>query len=192
MFHKLPVRKKSRQIVVNENSGLVQFFVIKDNWQASIRQSVTDQFQVIESNLPWGMVLYGEEEEEMMANSQDPIIQTIWNQKIEGIFKKTDIWLHLISFECIWMHLTVQGVCIWIHLSVFWLHVNVFDSIWLYLITFDCTCLHLNVFDHIWIYLTVLVYIWMCLIVFVYIWLYLTAFDRIRQHLTVFEYTWSY
>ena len=38
--------------------------------------------QVIESNLPWGMVLYGEEEEELMANSEDPIIQTIWNDKI--------------------------------------------------------------------------------------------------------------
>jgi len=31
--------------------------------------------EVIESNLPWGMVLYGEEEEELMANSEDPIIQ---------------------------------------------------------------------------------------------------------------------
>ena len=40
------------------------------------------RLQVIESNLPWGMVLYGEEEEEMMANSEDPIIQTIWNEKI--------------------------------------------------------------------------------------------------------------
>ena len=28
------------------------------------------------------MVLYGEEEEEMMANSEDPIIRTIWNNKI--------------------------------------------------------------------------------------------------------------
>ena len=37
---------------------------------------------MIESNLPWGMVLYGEEEEEMMANSEDPIIRTIWNNKI--------------------------------------------------------------------------------------------------------------
>ena len=37
---------------------------------------------MIESKLPWGMVLYGEEEEEMMANSEDPIIQTIWNEKI--------------------------------------------------------------------------------------------------------------
>ena len=30
------------------------------------------------------MVLYGEEEEEMMANSNDPIIKTIWQSKIEA------------------------------------------------------------------------------------------------------------
>ena len=36
---------------------------------------------MIESNLPWGMVLYGEVEENLMATSEDPIIQTIWNEK---------------------------------------------------------------------------------------------------------------
>ena len=38
---------------------------------------------VLESGLPWGMVLYGEEEEQMMASS--PLgsdIRTIWDQKI--------------------------------------------------------------------------------------------------------------
>ena len=28
------------------------------------------------------MVLYGEEEEEMMAQSKDPIVKTIWDKKI--------------------------------------------------------------------------------------------------------------
>ena len=38
---------------------------------------------MLESGLPWGMVLYGEEEEQMMASS--PVgsdIRTIWDQKI--------------------------------------------------------------------------------------------------------------
>lgn len=38
--------------------------------------------ELVESGLPWGMVLYGEEEEEMMAESTDPIIQIIWRDKI--------------------------------------------------------------------------------------------------------------
>jgi hypothetical protein len=38
--------------------------------------------EVLESGLPWGMVLYGEEEEEMMAKSTDPVIKRIWNEKI--------------------------------------------------------------------------------------------------------------
>ena len=37
--------------------------------------------QVLDSGLPWGMVLYGEEEEEMMAKSKDPVIKRIWNEK---------------------------------------------------------------------------------------------------------------
>ena len=38
--------------------------------------------QVLESGLPWAMVLYGEEEEEMMENSKDPVIKEIWDNKI--------------------------------------------------------------------------------------------------------------
>ncbi|XP_059088023.1 glutamate receptor ionotropic, NMDA 2D-like isoform X1 [Tigriopus californicus] len=38
--------------------------------------------ELIDSGLPWGMVLYGEEEEEMMAESTDPVIQVIWRDKI--------------------------------------------------------------------------------------------------------------
>ena len=41
--------------------------------------------QVVESGLPWGMVLYGEEEEEMMASSpQGSAIRTIWDNKNVG------------------------------------------------------------------------------------------------------------
>jgi len=36
---------------------------------------------VLDSGLSWGMVLYGEEEEEMMAESPDPVIQRIWQEK---------------------------------------------------------------------------------------------------------------
>ncbi len=38
--------------------------------------------KVLESGLPWKMVLYGEEGEVMMAQSQNPIIRTIWEDKI--------------------------------------------------------------------------------------------------------------
>ena len=38
--------------------------------------------QVLESGLSWAMVLYGEEEEEMMEKSADPVIRRIWDEKI--------------------------------------------------------------------------------------------------------------
>ena len=34
--------------------------------------------QVVDSNLGWGLILYGEEEEKVMATSQDPIISKLW------------------------------------------------------------------------------------------------------------------
>ncbi len=37
--------------------------------------------EVLKSGLPWQMVLYGEEEEEMMAQSQDSVIKAIWTGK---------------------------------------------------------------------------------------------------------------
>ena len=37
---------------------------------------------MLESGLPWAMVLYGEEEEEMMQKSTDPVIRRIWDGKI--------------------------------------------------------------------------------------------------------------
>jgi hypothetical protein len=37
---------------------------------------------VIESGLPWHMVLYGEEEEVLMSVSKDPVIKKIWNDKL--------------------------------------------------------------------------------------------------------------
>ena len=36
---------------------------------------------VVESGLPWGLILYGEEEERIMAQSTDPVISTIWKNK---------------------------------------------------------------------------------------------------------------
>ena len=37
--------------------------------------------EVVESGLPWGLILYGEEEERIMAQSKDPVISTIWENK---------------------------------------------------------------------------------------------------------------
>ena len=45
--------------------------------------------QVVDSGLPWGMVLYGEEEEEMMAASEDPVIKRIWNEKYVEVYSQT-------------------------------------------------------------------------------------------------------
>lgn len=39
--------------------------------------------------MPWGMVMYGEEEEEMMAVSTDPVIQQIWDGKIVAEYSPT-------------------------------------------------------------------------------------------------------
>ena len=38
--------------------------------------------QVLDSGLSWAMVLYGEEEEEMMQKSTDPVIKRIWDEKM--------------------------------------------------------------------------------------------------------------
>ena len=38
--------------------------------------------QVLDSGLSWAMVLYGEEEEEMMQKSADPVIKRIWDEKM--------------------------------------------------------------------------------------------------------------
>ena len=43
--------------------------------------------EVVESGLEWGMVMYGEEEERMMAESTDPVISTIWRDKIEEPYR---------------------------------------------------------------------------------------------------------
>ena len=34
--------------------------------------------QVVTSDLGWGLILYGEEEEKVMAASSDPVISKIW------------------------------------------------------------------------------------------------------------------
>ena len=39
----------------------------------------------MESNLPWEMGIYGEEEEELMANTDDPIMKEIWENKIPTV-----------------------------------------------------------------------------------------------------------
>ena len=45
---------------------------------------VTDNLgQVVTSDLSWGLILYGEEEEKVMAASTDPVISKIWKLKEE-------------------------------------------------------------------------------------------------------------
>jgi len=39
--------------------------------------------EVVKSGLGWGLILYGEEEEKVMAASSDPIISKLWNMKEE-------------------------------------------------------------------------------------------------------------
>ena len=34
--------------------------------------------EVVDSDLDWGLILYGEEEEKVMAASEDPIISNLW------------------------------------------------------------------------------------------------------------------
>jgi hypothetical protein len=34
--------------------------------------------EVLGSGLPWGLILYGEEEETLLAKSKDPILAAIW------------------------------------------------------------------------------------------------------------------
>ncbi|TRY80649.1 hypothetical protein TCAL_06502, partial [Tigriopus californicus] len=50
---------------------------------------ITDLQGVIDSQLPWAMVLYGEEEEKFMAVSKDPVIQRIWQDKVVIDFSPT-------------------------------------------------------------------------------------------------------
>ena len=45
--------------------------------------------EVVESGLEWGMVMYGEEEERMMAQSTDPVISAIWKYKVEEPYRPT-------------------------------------------------------------------------------------------------------
>jgi hypothetical protein len=58
-------------------SGLLTAFMTKPTFTSPINTLS----EVLESKLPWGMVLYGEEEETMMAKSTDPVIQRIWSKK---------------------------------------------------------------------------------------------------------------
>lgn len=59
--------------------------------------------EVVDSGLPWGMVLYGEEEEEMMARSTDPVIKTIWNDKYVAEYSPTPkVKQEVIYSDIIW------------------------------------------------------------------------------------------
>ena len=66
-------------IIAASYSGALKAFLTLPVYQAPI-DTLED---VLDSGLPWGMVLYGEEEEEMMASSPEgSVIRTIWDDKI--------------------------------------------------------------------------------------------------------------
>ena len=53
----------------------------------SFSKPINSLADVVESGLEWGMVMYGEEEERMMAESTDPVISTIWRDKVEEPYR---------------------------------------------------------------------------------------------------------
>ena len=44
---------------------------------------------VLSSGLPWGLILYGEEEEGIMEASKDEVIQKIWQVKLNLMMMTT-------------------------------------------------------------------------------------------------------
>ena len=42
--------------------------------------------QVVESELGWGLILYGEEEEKVMEASTDPVISKIWSVSVQDMY----------------------------------------------------------------------------------------------------------
>ena len=55
--------------------------------------------EVVESGLEWGMVMYGEEEERMMAQSKDPVISAIWKYKVEEPYRSVPpVNLNVVTF----------------------------------------------------------------------------------------------
>merc|ERR1712198_221261 len=64
-------------IIAASYSGALKAFLTLPVYQPPI-DTLKD---VLDSGLPWGMVLYGEEEEEMMASSEDAVIRRIWDEK---------------------------------------------------------------------------------------------------------------
>lgn len=39
--------------------------------------------EVLDSGLAWGLILYGEEEEQFLAAATDPVLATVWQDKEE-------------------------------------------------------------------------------------------------------------
>jgi len=78
-------------IITASYAGEIRSFFIKPSESPAIGEShftlvagnvFLDTLEgVLASELPWGMALYGEEEETVMAASQDPIIKALWEGK---------------------------------------------------------------------------------------------------------------
>ncbi len=69
---------------------LLSVFVLSAGYGGSLRAFLTtptyedpinDLEGVVKSGMPWDLILYGEEVESQLENSQDPIEQVIWKKK---------------------------------------------------------------------------------------------------------------
>ena len=59
--------------------------------------------EVVKSGLGWGLILYGEEEEKVMAASSDPIISKLWSVSCSLNSFGWD-WLWLIFKKWLFLH----------------------------------------------------------------------------------------
>ena len=49
--------------------------------QISSDEPIKDMAELVESGLPWNMVIYGENVEHQLATSQDPVKKKFWREK---------------------------------------------------------------------------------------------------------------
>jgi hypothetical protein len=55
----------------------------------SLSNPINNLREVLESGLPWEMVIYGDEAEVQMAKSENPFVKRMWAEKVEVKFAPT-------------------------------------------------------------------------------------------------------
>ena len=76
-------------------AGILKAFLTNPTYESSIETLV----DILDSGLPWDMVLYGEEIERLMAESDDPVISKIWRDK--GIAEYAYVDVERVLFKCL-------------------------------------------------------------------------------------------